>query len=51
MDAKGSRRSVNTKGALRKISSTLHHNTILKPNLDRNAHPQPLAYSEPYTHT
>ena len=45
MGAKGTRRSMNTKGALRKILSTLHPNTILKPNLDSNAHPQPSAYS------
>ena len=32
---------MNTKGALRKILSNLHPNTILKPNLDSNAHPQP----------
>ena len=36
---------MNTKGALRKILSNLHSNTILKPNLDSNAHPQPSAYS------
>ena len=40
---------MNTKDALRKILSTLHPNTILKPNLDSNAHPQPSAYSKPYT--
>ena len=45
MGAKGARRSMNTKGALRKILSTLHPNTILKPNLDSNARPQPSAYS------
>ena len=49
MGAKGTRCSMDTKGALRKIWSTLHPNTILKPNLDSNAHPQPSAYSEPYT--
>ena len=43
MGAKGAQRSMNTKGALRKILSTLHPNTILKPNLD--AHRQPSAYS------
>ena len=41
MGAKGARCSMNTKGASRKILSTLHPNTILKPNLDSNAHPQP----------
>ena len=45
MGAKGARRSMNTKGALRKILSTLHPNTILRANLDSNAHPQPSAYS------
>ena len=45
MVAKGARCSMNTKGALRKIFSTLHPNTFLKPNLDSNAHPQPSAYS------
>ena len=45
MGAKGARRSMITKGALRKILSTLHPNTILKPNLDSNANPQPSAYS------
>ena len=45
MGAKGARCSMNTKGAPRKILSTWHPNTILKPNLDSNAHPQPLAYS------
>ena len=29
--------------------SNLHPNTILKPNLDSNTHPQPSAYSHPYT--
>ena len=43
MGAKGARRSINTKGALRKILSTLHPNTSLEPNPDSNAHrnPQP----------
>ena len=45
MGAKSARRFMNTKGALRKILSTSHPNTILKPNLDSNAHPQPSAYS------
>ena len=45
MGARGARRSMNTKGALRKYLSNLHPNTTLKPNLDSNAHPQPLAYS------
>ena len=40
---------MNTKGALRKILSNLHPNTILKPNLDSNTQPQPSAYSYPYT--
>ena len=40
---------MNTKGALRKILSNLHPNTISKPNLASNAHPQPSAYSYPYT--
>ena len=39
---------MNTKGALRKILSNLHPNTIIEPNLDSNAHPQPLAYSYLY---
>ena len=41
----GARCSMNTRGALRKILSNLHPNTILKANLDSNAHPQPSAYS------
>ena len=45
MGGNGARRSMNTKGALRKILSTLHPNTILKPTFDSNAHPQPSAYS------
>ena len=49
MGAKGARCSMNTKVALRKILSTLHPNTILKPDLDPHAHPQPSAYSYPYT--
>ena len=32
---------MNTKGALRKILSNLHVDTILKPNLDSNTHPHP----------
>ena len=36
---------MNTKGALRKVLFNLHSNTILKPNLDSNAQPQPSAYS------
>ena len=32
---------MNTKGALRKILSNLHPNTILKPNLDSNTTPNP----------
>ena len=45
MGAKGARCSMNTKGALRKILSTVHPNTILKPNLDSNTHLQPSAHS------
>ena len=45
MGAKGARCSMNTKGVLRKFLTTLHPNTILKPNLDSNAHPQPSTYS------
>ena len=40
---------MNTKGALRQILSNLHSNTILKPKLDSNAHPQHSAYSYPDT--
>ena len=36
----GTRRSMGTKGARRKILSTLHPNTILKPNPDRNTQPR-----------
>ena len=39
--AKGARRSLNTKGAQRKVLSTLHPNTIVKPNPNANAHPNP----------
>ena len=49
MGAQGARCYMNTKGALRKKLSHLHPNTILKPNLDSNGHPQPSAYSFPYT--
>ena len=45
MGTKGARCSLNTKGSLKKILSTLHPNTSLKPNLDSNAHPQPSAYT------
>ena len=45
MGAKGARRSMNTKGALRKILSTLHPNTIFKLNLNSNAQTQPSSYS------
>ena len=45
MGAKGAQCYMNTKGALRKILSTLHPNTILKPNLDSNTQLQPSAYS------
>ena len=41
MGAKGAPCSMNTKGAQRKILSTLHPNTILKANLDSDTHPQP----------
>ena len=41
MGAKGARRSMGIKAAQRKILSTLHPNTILKPNLDPNTHPKP----------
>ena len=41
MGTKGARCSMNTRGALRKILSTLHPNTILKSNLDSNTHPNP----------
>ena len=43
MGAKGARCSMGTKGERRKILSTLHPNTILKPNPDPNTHlnPQP----------
>ena len=43
MGAKGAQCSMNTKGALRKIFSTLHPNTTLKPNLDSSAHPPTLS--------
>ena len=43
MGTNGARCSMNTKGALRKILSTLHPNTILKPNLDSSAHPPTLS--------
>ena len=49
MGAEGARCSMNTKRPRRKILSNLHPNSILKPNLDSNAHPQALAYSYPYT--
>ena len=48
MGAQGARCYMNTKGALRKILSNLHPNTILKLNLDSNTHPQPSAYPYPY---
>ena len=41
MGTKGARRSMGTKAAQRKILSTLHPSTILKPNPDPNTHPQP----------
>ena len=40
---------MNTKRALKQILTNLHPNTILKRNLNSNAHPQPAAYSYPYT--
>ena len=49
MGAEGARSYMNTRVALRKILSNLHPNTILKPNPDSNIHPQPPAYSHPYT--
>ena len=45
MGPKGAQRFMSTKGALRTGLSTLHPNTILEPNLDSNAHPQPSADS------
>ena len=45
MGTKGAQCSMNTKGALREILSTVHPNYILKPNVDSNALPQPSAYS------
>ena len=41
MGTEGARRSMGTKGNPRKILSTLHPNTILKPNPDPNAPPPP----------
>ena len=41
-------RSRGTKGALRNILSTLHPNTILKPNPDPNAHPNPKPSPNPH---
>ena len=41
MGAKSTRRSMGAKGAQRKNLSTLHPNTILKPNPDPNTHPKP----------
>ena len=41
MGAEGARRSMVTKGTRRKLFSTLHPNTMLKPNPDPNAHPNP----------
>ena len=49
MGAYGARCSMNTKGALRKILPNLYPNTILEPNLDSNAYPQPSVYSYPYS--
>ena len=40
MGTEGAQRSEGTKGARRKFLSTLHPNTILKPNPDPHA-PQP----------
>ena len=47
MGAEGTQRSMGTKGARRKILSTLHPNTILKPNLDPNARPNPTPSPNP----
>ena len=41
MGAEGAQRSIGTKAAQRKILSTLHPNTILKPNPNPNTHPNP----------
>ena len=49
MGGEGARCYMSTKGALRKILSNLHPNTILKPSVDSNTHLQPSAYSYPYT--
>ena len=47
MGAKGAPRTMNTKGAVGKNLSTLHPNTILKPNLDSNAHSNPQPTPDP----
>ena len=39
--AKGARHSISTKATRRKLLSTLHPNTILKPNPDPKTHPNP----------
>ena len=41
MGAKGTRRSMGTKAAQRKILSTLHPSTIPKPKPDPSIHPYP----------
>ena len=41
MGTKGAQCSMNTKGALRKILSTLHPNTILNPTLTLTPTPNP----------
>ena len=41
MGAEGARRSKGTKAAQRKILSTLHPSTMLKPNPDPNTHTNP----------
>ena len=47
MGAEGTQRSMGTKGAQRTILSTLHPNTILKPNPDPNARPNPTPSPNP----
>ena len=47
MGAEGTRQSMGTKGARRGILSTLHPNTILKPNPDPNACPNPMPSPNP----
>ena len=47
MGAEGTQRSMGTKGARRQSLSTLHPNTILKPNPDPNARPIPTPSPNP----